>query len=76
MHYYLLYLQTYILAEITRGYTVYVIHVPISVFVALPMLGRQMQLLLKFCLAAVIGLPLCFGIAWLLRKIPYVKKIL
>ena len=59
-----------------HSFTVYIIHVPVIVFLILALLGLQMQLLLKFCLAAVIGLPLCFGVAWLIRKIPYVEKII
>ena len=59
-----------------HSFTVYVIHVPVIVFLMLALLGLQMAALLKFGLAAVVGLPLSFGIAWLIRKIPYVKKIL
>lgn len=58
-----------------HSFTVYVIHAPILVFLALALRGLQMQLLLKFCLAAIVYLPLSFGIAWIIRKIPYVKKI-
>lgn len=59
-----------------HSFTVYLIHVPVIVFLMLALHSLQMQVLLKFCLAAVVGLPLCFGIAWLIRKIPFVKKIL
>ena len=59
-----------------HSFTVYVIHVPIIIFLILAMSGFQTQPKLKFCLAAVVGLPLCFGTSWLIRKIPYVKKIL
>jgi len=58
-----------------HSFTVYVIHVPVIAFLMLTLLGLQAQPQLKFCLAAVIGLPLCFGIAWLIRKISYAKKI-
>lgn len=59
-----------------HSFTVYVIHAPILVFLALALRGLQMQMLLKFCLVAIVYLPLCFGIAWLMRKIPFVKEIL
>lgn len=49
---------------------------PVIVFLMLALLGLQVQLLLKLCLAAIVGLPLCFGITCLIRKIPYAKKIL
>ncbi|WP_088226182.1 acyltransferase family protein [Desulfosporosinus sp. FKB] len=59
-----------------HSFTVYVIHAPILVFLALALRGLQIQLLLKFCLTALVYLPFSFGIAWIIRKIPYVNKIL
>ncbi len=59
-----------------QSFTVYVIHAPILVFLALLLRGIGIEHLLKFCLAAVIGVPLCFGIAYLIRRIPGVAKIL
>lgn len=59
-----------------NSFAVYVIHVPVIIFTALAMNGLQTLPQLKFCLAAAIGLPLCFGASGLIRKIPYVKKIL
>jgi len=59
-----------------HSFTVYLIHAPIIVFLRLALRGLLTQPQLKFSLAAVVGLPLCFGIAWLIRKIPYAKKIL
>lgn len=50
-----------------HSFTVYVIHVPVIVFLILALSGLQMTTLLKFGLAAVMGLPLCFGIAWTKR---------
>ncbi|MGC7871042.1 acyltransferase family protein [Desulfosporosinus sp. SYSU MS00001] len=59
-----------------HSFTVYVIHAPILVFLALALRGLQIQLLLKFCLTALVYLPLSFVIAWIIRKIPYVNRIL
>ncbi|WP_407312296.1 acyltransferase family protein [Desulfosporosinus sp. SB140] len=59
-----------------HSFTVYVIHAPILVFLALVLHSLQMQQLLKFCLAAIVYLPLSFAVAWLVRKIPYAQKIL
>lgn len=59
-----------------HSFTVYIIHAPIIVFLMLALSGLQMQPQLKFCLVAVIGLPLCFGVAYLVRLIPYAKKII
>ncbi|ATW23498.1 acyltransferase family protein [Candidatus Formimonas warabiya] len=58
-----------------HSFAVYVIHVPVIVFLMLALSGLQMATLLKFGLAAVVCLPVCFGIALLIRKIPYVEKI-
>lgn len=59
-----------------HSFTVYVIHVPVIVFLMPALSGLQTATLLKFCLAAVVGLPLCFGIAFLVRKIPLASRIL
>ena len=59
-----------------HSFAVYVFHVPVIVFLMLALSGLQMNALLKFGLTAVVCLTVCFGVAWLIRKIPYVKKIL
>lgn len=59
-----------------HSFTVYVIHVPVVIFLMLVMRGIHINLLLKFGLAAVVGVPLCFGVAYLARLIPYAKKII
>jgi peptidoglycan/LPS O-acetylase OafA/YrhL len=59
-----------------HSYTVFVIHIPIIVSLAVLMQGIHIYSLLKFGLAAVIGIPLCFGIAYLVRKIPLADKVL
>jgi peptidoglycan/LPS O-acetylase OafA/YrhL len=59
-----------------HSFAVYVFHVPVIVFLILALSGLQIQALLKFGLAAVVCLPVCFGVAWLIRKIPYVNKIM
>jgi glucan biosynthesis protein C len=50
-----------------HNFVVYIVHAPIIVLVAI---------LLKFGLAAAIGVPLCFGVAYLVRKIPFASRIL
>ena len=59
-----------------HSFTVYIIHVPVIVFLVLAMSGIHINQLLKFGLAAVIGVPLCFAAAYLVRLIPYAKKII
>jgi peptidoglycan/LPS O-acetylase OafA/YrhL len=60
-----------------HSYTVYIIHILVIVFVAAILLGGIMMYpLLKFALAAVITVPLCWGVAYLVRKIPFANRIL
>ncbi len=58
-----------------HAFTVYVIHIPIIVFLAIALRGIHLEQLLKFGLAAIIGVPLCFAVAYLVRKIPFADKI-
>ena len=59
-----------------QAFTVYVIHCPIIVILALALRGIHPEQLLKFGLAAIIGVPLCFAVAYLVRKIPLAARIL
>jgi glucan biosynthesis protein C len=59
-----------------QSYAVYVIHVPIVVFVGVALKGVELAPLLKFALAAVIALPICFIFAYLIRKIPGLSRVL
>jgi len=59
-----------------HSYAVYVIHIPIVVFLAYALRGIELAALLKFGMAAVIGVPLCFAVAYIIRKIPGVSRIL
>jgi len=56
---------------------VYIIHCPvITLLAAFVLRNLHLMPLLKFGLAAVISVPVCFGIAWLIRKIPGVKRVI
>ncbi|MFC1893146.1 acyltransferase family protein [Chloroflexota bacterium] len=57
-------------------YTVYVIHIPIVVILAVALKGINLEPLLKFGMAAIIGVPLCFVVAYLIRKIPLFSRVL
>lgn len=59
-----------------QAFTVYIIHIPIIVLLALTIRGIHLEALLKFALAALIGVPLCFSLAFLIRKIPFATRIL
>jgi len=59
-----------------HSYTVYVIHIPIVVFLAYALRGIELAPLLKFGMAAVIVVPTCFAVAYIVRKIPGVSRVL
>jgi surface polysaccharide O-acyltransferase-like enzyme len=59
-----------------QAFTVYIIHIPIIVLLALAIQGVHLEHLLKFALAALIGVPLCFALAFLVRKIPFASRVL
>lgn len=65
-----------------QSYAVYVIHSPIIVtlayglYLGLGQAGIDLSSLLKFTLASVVIVPICFVVAYLLRKIPGVSRVL
>ena len=59
-----------------HSYTVYVIHIPIVVFLAVALKVIDLEHLLKFGMAAVIVVPTCFAVAYIVRKIPGASRIL
>lgn len=59
-----------------HSYAVYVIHIPIVVFLTYALRGIDLASLLKFALASLITVPICFAIAYVIRKIPLVSRIL
>lgn len=61
---------------VQNAYTAYIIHAPVIVFVTVTMRGLDFHPLLKFVLAALSSLPICFGLSSLIRKLPYAERIL
>jgi glucan biosynthesis protein C len=59
-----------------HSYTAYIIQAPIIVFVAVALMGLSLEHLLKFGLATVIAVPLCFDAAYLVLKIPFAFRVL
>jgi glucans biosynthesis protein C len=60
-----------------HSYTVYIIHpLLLTILAAIVLKGVALPTLLKFILAVVIAVPLCFAIAYLVRKIPYADRVL
>jgi surface polysaccharide O-acyltransferase-like enzyme len=59
-----------------NAYTAYIIHAPIITFTALALRNVDAYPLLKFGLAMLIALPLCFVVSNLIRKLPYTDRVL
>ena len=59
-----------------HSFAVYIIHVPVIALLALGLSSLELHPLVKIIILIAIGLPLCFGVAWLICLIPFVKKIL
>ncbi len=58
-----------------NAFGVYVFHAPILVFITLLMKDWQTYHLLKFFVAAIIAVPICFCSVYLIRKIPGLNRI-
>jgi glucan biosynthesis protein C len=58
------------------AYAAYVFHASILVFVAVGLSSIELYPLLKFALAALISLPLCFMVGGLVRRVPLARRIL
>jgi glucan biosynthesis protein C len=57
-------------------FAVYFIHAPVLVFLALALRGVTLYPLLKFALVAPVAVALCFVLAYLLRLVPGLRRIL
>jgi glucan biosynthesis protein C len=58
------------------AYTAYIIHAPVVVLVTLAMRNISLYHLLKFALAVLIAVPLCFALGNFIRQLPLAKRIL
>jgi len=58
------------------AYTAYIIHAPVVVCVAIAIRNISLYPLLKFALAALIAVPLCFALANFIRQLPLARRIL
>ena len=59
-----------------NAYTAYILHAPIITVTALVLRNVDVYPLLKFGLAALIALPLCFVLSNLIRKLPHADRVL
>ena len=58
------------------AYTAYIIHAPVLVLVALAIRNITLYPLLKFVLAGLIAVPLCFALGNFIRQLPMARRIL
>jgi glucan biosynthesis protein C len=60
-----------------NSFTVYLIHIPIIVFLQYLLIGVPIDPLIKFVIVGAIGIPLVFAIShFMIRRLPYAKYIL
>ncbi|EFH85098.1 acyltransferase family protein [Ktedonobacter racemifer] len=59
-----------------NAYAVYILHPLILALLWFTLKGLPIHPLLTFLLIGITGLPLCFGCGYLLRKLPFARKIL
>ena len=59
-----------------QSYGVYVLHSPIIVYLAFAIRGVELAALLKFALAAVVVLPACFAVVYVVRRLPGASRVL
>lgn len=63
--------------ELSRGaYATYLIHEPVITSLAMLTIGIFIYPLLKFFLACIIFIPICFGLGSLVRRLPYFDRVL
>ena len=63
-------------AASASAYTAYIIHAPVVVLVAIAIRNISLYPLLKFALAVLIAVPLCFALANVIRQLPLARRIL
>ena len=59
----------------SNAYAAYVLHGPVITATALAIRDVALYSLLKFALAVLVALPLTFGLSSLIRKLPYVNRV-
>jgi surface polysaccharide O-acyltransferase-like enzyme len=61
---------------VPNAYTAYIIHAPVITYLAFAVRDVMLYPLLKWALVALVAVPLCFGLSWLIRKLPYTDRVL
>jgi glucan biosynthesis protein C len=61
---------------VPNAYTAYLIHAPVITFLAVAVQDVTLYPFLKWAVVALIAVPLCFGISGLIRKLPFMDRVL
>ena len=59
-----------------HSYAVYVLHIPVVVYGAYLLRSIEMTAIAKTALVSAIVVPVCFAVAFLIRKMPGVSRVL
>ena len=59
-----------------QSYAVYILHTPLIILLAVALKELQLAPLPKFALVATLSVPLCFLVAFLVRRLPFASRIL
>jgi len=59
-----------------NAYAAYLIHGPVITIMALAARDVMLHPLVKFGLVSLVAVPLCFGLSSLIRRLPYVNRVL
>jgi peptidoglycan/LPS O-acetylase OafA/YrhL len=59
-----------------HSYAVYLTHIPVVVYLAYVLRGLALPNLLKFGVASLVIVPACFVVAWVVRRIPLLSKVI
>lgn len=59
-----------------QSYAVYIIHIPLVVFLAYLLRTIELNAVPKTVVASLVIVPVCFVIAYLIRRIPFVSRVL
>ena len=60
-----------------NAFTVYLIHIPVIIFLQYLLVGVAIDPMLKFLIVSAVAIPACFGIGhFVIRRLPIVKNVL
>jgi glucan biosynthesis protein C len=58
------------------SYTVYIIHLFVVIGLQYGLVGSPLPPFIKFIFVTLVGVPVCFALSYLIKKLPFTKKIL